>query len=92
MVKYLIATTETYRIDNSEVDLKEFQEWLQEDAKRKRYTVTAFSYQERKTKDDEWLRVRVTKAFNEEKCPDLPLKEIVYQTYEVQFDNEDDGE
>jgi hypothetical protein len=81
MVRYLVKTTEQYRIDASEVDLKEFQEKLKEDAERQGYMVTHFSYTEVTRKDDEWYRIKVVKEFEKESEPDLPLKSVSYERY-----------
>lgn len=90
MIKYLLKTVENYRIECM-TDVTDFHEWLQEDAKKQRYTLAAFSYTEKQTKDDEWYNVKVTKVFEKEKDPDLPLKEITYTTYveEINAEMED---
>lgn len=89
-VKYLLKTVETYRLETG-VDVKDFEEWLQEDAKRQRYTLNGFSWVEKSSKDDEWFTVTVKKTFEKEKDPDLPLKTINYETYveEINAEMED---
>ena len=88
-VKYLLKTIETYRLE-ALVDVKDFHEWLQEDAKRQRYILNGFSWTEKQSKEDEWYNVKVTKIFEKEKDPDLPLKEITYETYAKLDDTQDE--
>lgn len=71
MAKYLITTTETYRVNSEEaVDA------ILEDAKNdSNYTLVKYSsqYKEKKEKGDVvdfWYRVTLTKAFADEKDPD----------------------
>ncbi len=87
-VKYLLKTVENYRLETLS-DVKDFHEWLQEDAKRQGYTLNGFSWTEKSTKDDCWYNTRVTKAFEKEKDPDLPLKAIAYETY-AKLEDEDE--
>ena len=75
MAKYLITTTETYRVD-SEQEV----EAILEDAKNdSNYTLVKYSsqYKERKTQGevvDYWYRLTLTKAFTDEKEPDRDVQ------------------
>lgn len=87
MVKYLLKTVETYRLE-ALCDVKQFHEDVLSDATMQRYMVTGFSYKEKTSKDDQFYEVSVTKQFNEAKDPDLPLKEITYTTYAELLEDE----
>ena len=70
MANYLIKTTEVYRCDSE----KEAKELIEEAKQSSLYTVTKSSSEIRTLKQkgqivDEWRRVTITKAFNEEKEP-----------------------
>ena len=75
MAKYLITTTETYRVDSEEAV-----EAILEDAKNDSdYTLVKYSstYKEKKEKGDVvdyWYRLTLTKAFTEEKDPDRDVQ------------------
>ena len=75
MAKYLITTTETYRVD-SEQEV----EAILEDAKNdSNYTLVKYSsqYKERKMQGevvDYWYRLTLTKAFTDEKEPDRDVQ------------------
>ena len=75
MAKYLITTTETYRVDSEEAV-----EAILEDAKNdSNYTLVKYSstYKEKKEKGDivdYWYRLTLTKAFTEEKDPDRDVQ------------------
>lgn len=88
MIKYLLKTTEMYRIETLD-DVKKWHEEVLRDAVRQRYTLNSFSYQEKNTKDgDSYYVVKCVKAFEKEKDPDLPLKEITYTTYVEEINTE----
>lgn len=70
MAKYLLSTTETYRVD-SEAEAAA----LIEEAKHDSFGVTKYSsvHKEHKSKGeivDEWYRVTLTRAFTDEKEPE----------------------
>ena len=75
MAKYLITTTETYRVDSEEAV-----EAILEEAKNDgNYTLVKYSstYKEKKEKGDVvdyWYRLTLTKAFTEEKDPDRDVQ------------------
>jgi hypothetical protein len=75
MAKYLITTTETYRVDSEEAV-----EAILEEAKNdSNYTLVKYSstYKEKKEKGDVvdyWYRLTLTKAFTEEKDPDRDVQ------------------
>lgn len=75
MSKYLITTTETYRVDSEEAV-----EAILEEAKNDdNYTLVKYSsaYKEKKEKGevvDYWYRLTLTKAFTEEKEPDRDVR------------------
>ena len=78
MAKYLITTTETYRVD-SEQQVEAILEEAKNDAN---YTLVKYSstYKERKSQGeviDYWYRLTLTKAFTDEKEPDRDV-EITY--------------
>jgi len=70
MSKYLVRTTETFRID-TEAEAKTF---IEEQKRKGNYEVTKYSTErkEKKTKGevvDAWYRVTLVKDFNDEKEP-----------------------
>ena len=70
MANYLIKTTQIYRCD-SEAEAKNL---IEEAKQNSLYTVTKYSSEIRTLKQkgeivDQWRRVTITKAFNEEKEP-----------------------
>ena len=70
MSKYLVRTTETFRID-TEAEAKIF---IEEQKRKGNYEVTKYSTErkEKKTKGevvDAWYRVTLVKDFNDEKEP-----------------------
>lgn len=75
MAKYLITTTETYRVDSEEAV-----EAILEDAKNdSTYTLVKYSstYKERKAQGevvDYWYKLTLTKAFTDEKEPDRDVQ------------------
>lgn len=74
-MKYLIRTTEVYRID-SENEAKEFIESQKKNATT--YTVSKYSseYKEKKVKgevEDLWYRVTIVKDFNDEREPNSEI-------------------
>lgn len=80
-MKYLVRTTEVYRID-TENEAKEFIEEQKRAAEQ--YVVSKYSseYKEKKIKgevEDSWYRVTIVKDFNNEKEPDTEIT----VTYEV---------
>lgn len=78
-MKYLLKTVETYRVDN-EAEAAQ----LIEEAKKDRKFTLAKSISEKKFAKakgeivDEWVRVTLTKAFTEEKAPDVKV-EVEYE-------------
>ena len=69
-MRYLISTTETYRL-GSEEEVKTFLEELKKD---KDFEVKKYSSVKKEAKQkgevvDEWIRFTVTKEFNSEKEP-----------------------
>lgn len=86
-IKYLLKTTEVYRLETMG-DVEDFHKWLQEDADKQGYQLVGFSWKEKKQSVkgeiiDEWYVVSATKMFENEKEPDLPLRKISYDTYEI---------
>lgn len=75
MAKYLITTTETYRVDSEEA----VEAILEEAKSDSNYTLVKYSstYKEKKEKGDVvdyWYRLTLTKAFTEEKDPDRDVQ------------------
>lgn len=75
MAKYLITTTETYRVDSEEA----VEAILEEAKSDSNYTLVKYSsqYKEKKEKGevvDYWYRLTLTKAFTEEKDPDRDVQ------------------
>lgn len=69
-MKYLIKTTEQYRISNEEEAIA----FINEEKKSNKYTVSKYSSELKTTKQkgeviDEWYRVTITKDFSDEKDP-----------------------
>lgn len=80
MAKYLISTTEVYRVDSEQEAAKLIEEAKHSD----KYTLSKYSsvYKERKQKGelvDAWHRVTLTKVFTDEKEP-LETVEIEYKS------------
>lgn len=70
MMKYLVSTTEVYRVENMEA-VEALQEEVNSDG---RYEVASFSYKAKNKKlkgeiIDEWYQVTIKKVFNDEKDP-----------------------
>ena len=75
MAKYLITTTETYRVDSEE----QVEASLEEAKSDSNYTLVKYSstYKERKAQGevvDYWYRLTLTKAFTDEKEPDRDVQ------------------
>ena len=75
MAKYLITTTETYRVDSEE----QVEAILEEAKNDSSYTLVKYSstYKERKAQGevvDYWYRLTLTKAFTDEKEPDRDVQ------------------
>jgi hypothetical protein len=69
-MKYLVNTTEVYRVENMEA-VEALQEEVNSDG---RYEVASFSYKAKNKKQkgeiiDEWYQVTIKKVFNDEKDP-----------------------
>ena len=87
-IKYLIKTTEVLRLE-SMVDVEDYHAWVQEDARKQGYQIVGFSWKEkcRRVKGeiaDEWFIVSVSKVFADEKEPDLPLRQVTYDMYDIE--------
>ena len=75
MAKYLITTTETYRVDSE----SQVEAILEEAKNDSNYTLVKYSsqYKEKKEKGevvDYWYRLTLTKAFTDEKEPDRDVQ------------------
>lgn len=71
MIKYLISTTEKYRMNNEEEALK----FIEESKNDNRYILSRYSSQKKEIKQkgeviDEYVVVTLTKLFNAEKEPE----------------------
>ena len=88
MSKYLISTTETYRVDTeAEVNML-----IEEAKKSPKFELTKYNCtkKEKKVKgevEDEWLRVVLTKTFTDEKEPCFQF-DVIYLTEEQEFNIE----
>lgn len=87
MSKYLISTTETYRVDNAD----EAKNIIEEEKSNPSFTLSKYSCvkKEKKAKGeviDEWYRLSLTKVFTDEKDP-LVQADVNYNVkdFEVQF-------
>lgn len=74
MARYLIKTTEVYRIDH-ENDVKNFLEEAKQDPK---YELIKYSSQHKELKKqgeilDDWFQVQLVKGFNNEKEPEKEI-------------------
>ena len=80
-MKYLISTTETYRL-GSEEEVKNFLEELKKDRTFiiKKYSSVKKELKQKGEVVDEWIRFTVTKEFNSEKEPTEHFK----VSYEVE--------
>lgn len=65
MARYLINVTETYRVDSE----NEVAEMIEQAKKEPSYELTKYNCVHKMTKEDEWYRLSMTKAFNAEKEP-----------------------
>ena len=75
MAKYLITTTETYRVDTEE----EVEAVLEEAKNDPNYILVKYSsaYKEKKAQGevvDQWYRLTLTKTFTDEKEPDRDVQ------------------
>ena len=72
---YLTTVTETYRMANDE-EVKRFLEELKNDPSFEIVKYNSVKKEKKKLGEfiDEWVRFSVTKRFNDEKEPDLPIK------------------
>ena len=95
MIQYLIKTTEEIVVD-TEYDVDDLQKFLKRDAEEQNYVIQSFSYQEKANKAEEstYFKCKVVKLFNPEKSPDLPLRKVVYTTFEPELRqlNEEDAD
>lgn len=76
MAKYLIRSTEMYRVDNEE----EAKNFIAEQRKKEGYDVTKYSTERKEKKQkgevmDTWFRVTLVKDFNDEKEPYFEYRE-----------------
>lgn len=79
-MKYLLGTTEIYRLD-SENEANALLEEAKQEGNLSKYSCV---HKERKSKNeiiDEWYRVTLTKVFNAEKDPENHIK----VNYEMEF-------
>ena len=78
-MKYLIQTTEVFRVDSEE----EAQELIKAAKENNMYALKKYNceYKEKKSKGevvDDWYKVTLTKCFNEEKEP-IVVASVEYQ-------------
>lgn len=87
-VKYLIKTTEEYRLESLE-DVKQFHEAMEKDATEQDYTLGSFGWIEKPVKEgkeiiDSYFMVKLTKQFDEAKdLEKAPMKSITYEHYDI---------
>lgn len=87
-VKYLLKTTEEYRLFTLE-DVKDFHKTLEQDAANQGYTLSSFTWTLKEIRvkgevEDEYYVVKATKFFDDAKAPEQsPLDKITYTHYEV---------
>lgn len=79
MSKYLITTTEVYRVD-SEPEVETLINEAKEDSK---FSVTKYNCEHKERKQggeviDQWFKVQIVKSFNNEKEPDTRV-EVSYE-------------
>ena len=85
MIQYLLKTTEEIMVD-TEVDVDSLQDFLKRDAEEQNYIIKTFSYEKKVRKmkgeeDEEYYKCKVVKLFNSEKYPDLPLRKVLYTSF-----------
>lgn len=73
MIRYLLKTTEEYRLDSLE-DVVAFRQWLYKDGSKQNYDINSFGYTEKPIKEgkeiiDFYYTVKVQKKFEDEKDP-----------------------
>lgn len=82
MIRYLIKTTEEYRLDSLE-DVVNFRTWLYRDGAAQGYDINSFGYTTKPIKEgkeviDEYFVVKVSKKFDDEKDPMIFNDGITY--------------
>lgn len=80
-MKYLVSVTEVYRIDSE----KEVENFLAENKQNPQFELVKYNSTRKQRKAqgeivDEWFKVSVTKAFNDEKEP----TDTIHVQYEVE--------
>lgn len=92
MIQYLLKTTEEILVD-TEYDVDDLQKFLKRDAEEQGYVISSFSYQEKARKgcDETYFKCKVVKIFNTEKEPDMPLKKIMYTTFNLEMGDEENA-
>ena len=78
MAKYLLRTTEVYRVD-SELEATRL---IEEAKKDNTYELIKYTNEHKVKKEDEYEKVSLVKEFNEEKDP-ISYVEPVYQAGEI---------
>lgn len=93
MIKYLLKTTEEYRLANVE-DVKEFHKELREDAENQGYELSSYGYSHKDVKVkgevvDSYEIVKAVKIFSDQKDPVYYLDNLI--TYDgVKKDDADE--
>ena len=80
MAKYLINTTEVYRVDTEE----EATQLIEEAKKNDQYVLSKYSSVQKERKSggeviDTWFRITLTKVFDDEKEPENNI-EVIYES------------
>ena len=78
MAKYLLRTTEVYRVDTE----LEASRLIEEAKKDNTYELIKYTNEHKVKKEDEYEKVSLVKEFNEEKDP-ISYVEPVYQAGEI---------
>lgn len=83
ITKYLLKTTEEYRL-NSREEVEDFHDELLEDAADQNYTLTSFSYVKKDVKVkgeivESYFVVKAVKTFQSDKECFIPFAKIKYQ-------------
>jgi hypothetical protein len=84
MIRYLLKTTEEYRLETLD-EVVSFRKWLYQDGSSQGYDINSFGYVEKAIKEkgeyiDSYYVVKVQKKFDDEKDPVNFNNGVVYTT------------
>lgn len=77
MIKYLLTTTETYRVENE----NDATALIEAAKKSTKYSLTKYNCVHKEKKEDEWWTVTLVKLFNLEKEPENSFIDVSYGNF-----------